>query len=297
MNDTTNDECYIACSLPRVYLLPRHFVYGEVILFSLIVFLAVFAWIPVILSFFTFGTILASALRTVIYLTVTAVSLLLFVFFIKREMRTMQFVLTDEHLMRTTFAGSKKIRLAAVQSVSLIRFPVNNGMMVVDSGQGTITVPLILQQISDLTMRIETICAAGATACPADAATWQKIHQLGRLSERAARRSSAAFKPLLITVVSLLPVSAFIGTVFWNMSIIPLMLWSLAGPVFPLCAFAAADFRIRLRDARYARHAQKNGYEMTYGITDEDKRDYARSGLFFFSLYLIGGIMYKALVP
>ncbi|MBN1576606.1 MAG: hypothetical protein JW913_08645 [Chitinispirillaceae bacterium] len=283
-----NDD--VLPSRPRSYPLPRRFVYLELIVISLISALVIFAWVPAILSIFRYGTVLASALRAAIFLNITAVSLLLFHLFVKNEQRRVQFILTDEFLAYKSALGVKKIRLDDIHSVSLIRFPVSCGVMEVKSGQGTINVPLILQNISDLTELMEEACGRVAGVRSVPQATWRRIHLLSAIADDAARRASAVFRPLLITSLAMLPAAVFIGAVYWDMSIIPLMLWSMAGLIVPLCVYATADIIIRVRGTQ-----ELDGQVPRHGSIDE-KKVYAWSGFAFFLLYLIAGIVYKALV-
>lgn len=270
------------------YSLPQRFVYLELLVFLLIATLLIFAWLPAVLSIFRYGTILPSALRAAIFLNVTAFSLLIFHLFVRREMRRVQFILTDELLVHKTSLRIKKIPLAGIRSVVMIGFPVIGGVLIVNSVEGSITIPLILQKTGDLIFRFEGACRDMAAACSVPEATWRKIRLTGQLSESAGRRSSAVFKPLFITSVVVLPVSVFIGAVYWDMSIIPLMLWSVAGSTVPLCAYAASDIIIRLHEA-----GNGDGHATPNARIDE-KRVYAWSGLLFLMIYLFAGIIFKA---
>ncbi|MBN1308156.1 MAG: hypothetical protein JXA18_09590 [Chitinispirillaceae bacterium] len=216
--------------------------------------------------------------------------MLLFHLLVKNKQRQVQFILTDEFIVYRSSLGVKKLRLADIQSVSLIRFPAYCGVMRVESGQDAITIPLLLQNIGDLAARMEKACSQIAGVCSVPQATWRSIHLISAIAEDASRRASAVFKPMLFTSLAMLPSALFIGAVYWDMSIIPLLLWSMAGLVVPLCFYATADIFIRFRRAKECYdHAPR------YGSIDE-KRVYAWSGIAFFLLYLIAGIVYKALV-
>lgn len=269
------------------YPFPRHFLYFELLLFSLISTLMIFAWIPALMSLITYSMVLPSAVRAAIFLNITAVALLLFVFFIKREMRNAVFLLTDEFLVQKGAYRTRKIRLAAIRKVSLIRFPVTGGAMVLECDHGVLAVPLLLLGVHNLAERLERFCASAAHGCSTDEKTWRRIHEICSTSHAVNRRTAVVFRPLLTLSVFMLPVNVIVGAGFWDMSILPLMLWAVSGPLFPGGAYAVADILMRRRGRRDFSAA---------AVSSEEQRTIARSALLFFLLYLAAGIIYKACI-
>jgi hypothetical protein len=74
------------------------------------------------------------------------------------------------------------------------------------------------------------------------------------------------------------------------MSIVPLIFWGIAGPLFPMLSYAIADILLRKQETTII----ERGTE--YNDNYDEKKIYVRCGLFFFFLYLIAGIIYKAIV-
>jgi hypothetical protein len=98
---------------------------------------------------------------------------------------------------------------------------------------------------------------------------------------------TVVYRPLLTLSIFMLPVNVLIGAVFWNMSILPLMLWAVSGPFFPLFSYAVADILIRRRPTQP---------DFEVALSQDDLRIVIRSGFVFFLLYLVSGIVYKAYI-
>jgi hypothetical protein len=272
----------------NIYPFPRRFLYAEVILFSLISTLMIFAWMPAFMSLVTYGSILGSALRAAIFLNITAVTLILFVAFIKRELRRLRFVLSDEQLIFQTSSREKKLRLSTIASVSLVRFPLGGGIMVIESGDGQLSIPLIIKNSADLVTRLREYCATRNQEV-ATGTHWDRIGIACSLSAIASDRDRKVFGIVLPACIFMLPLNVLVGAIYWNMSIVPLMIWSVAGPFFPFAAFACADLLLRITTARHFRAPQHTN------LPDED-RVLARSGVLFFILFMVSAIAFKALV-
>ena len=133
----------------RCYRLPERFVYLELTVILLLSALVIFAWVPALLSIFRYGSVLPSAMRAAIFLNITAASLLLVHLFVKREIRRVQFILTGEYLAHKTTLYLKRVRLADIRSVNLLRLPAGHGMLSIGNGETAIAFadPEILQLV------------------------------------------------------------------------------------------------------------------------------------------------------
>lgn len=272
----------------KIYPLPRRFLYAEVILFSLISTLMIFAWIPAVMSLVTYGSVLRSALRAALFLNITAVTLILFVLFVKRELRKVRIVLSDEHLVFQTSSHIRKIRLSAIESCSLVRFPLGGGILVIESGDGPLSIPLILENCSDLLARLRQYDLSRDTST-VNEARWDRIGIAGSLSAAAARRAEKVFSGVMTVCIAMLPLNVLVGAIYWNMSVVPLMIWSVTGPLFPFAAFAVADLLLRMKTARHYREPHHQ-----YPLNED--RILAASGMLFLILFLLSAIVFKALV-
>ncbi len=274
----------------RLYTLPSRFIYFELLIYILIFCLFVFGWFPSIVSILRYGIVLPSAQRAAVFLNITAVLLFLFYLFVKREMRLVAFILTDDSLIFKTSQGSNKISFPEIRSVSFKRFSVFGGFLIVNSYDETISIPMMLLKISDLIERLEHAYrkAAGSSVVPDT--MWRDIQKAGLISESAARRSTVAFKPLLSISGIIVPASVFIGALYWDMPAIPLLLLSVSSAIFPLCSYAVSDLIIRRHEAMCY---DKN--TITAERFDHEKV-YVWTGLVSLLIYLFAGTIYKILI-
>ena len=266
--------------------LPKRFLYAELMLLSLISALMILAWIPAVLSLITYGSLLASALRAAVFLNLTAVTLILLVLFVKRELRRFIFFMTDEHLGVGTPSRNRKIRLAAVESVSLLRFPLGGGVVIIESGDGSLTIPLIFENCYDLFTGLREVLNRNKPDI-STATDWETIRRACSLSEMAAHRAEKVFTTILTACIAMLPVGFLVGAVYWNMSVVPLMLWSIIGPLFPIAAYGSADLILR---TAFVRSDDAGGVMRK----PDENRILTRTALVFFLLYLVCAVLYKA---
>ena len=271
----------------RKFLLPRHFVFTEMVLFSLISTLMIFAWLPAILSLFTYNTVLPSAMRAVLFLNGTAVCLILLVLFIKREIRSVEYIINDEVIVRKGLTNIKQVRIAEIQSVTLLKFPVTGGVIVIESARGSLTVPLILENIREFVTVLEQVCRSAKEGFRFSSVQFDDLMRAVTFAELKQQRTSAVFRPLLTLCISLLPVNVFVGAVFWDMSIVPLMLWAIAGPLYPIAFYSVTSGFISLKERQLSVEASSLRVANVYGV----------SGILIGSVYLISGIVFKAFIP
>ena len=272
----------------RCYPYPRHFLYTDMLFFSLVSGLAIFAWIPALLSLFTYGAIISSALRAAIFMNFTAGCLILSLIFIKRELRQYRFVLSDRSLTRKGLNRERSVSLNAIREVLFIRLPGSGGMILVESDTEKIRIPLFVDNIGDLVSRLEHICKTVVPSCSTGEDTWRTIKFFSGKYEMVSTRVRRVFRPLMTLCIAMLPISTFVGVLFWNMSIVPLLLWGIISPFFPMAAYAAGDIILRIFTPTEVRNRES--------ISDNEKAVFVRSGLFFLILYLITGIVIKALI-
>lgn len=272
------------------FKLPRHFVFIEMVLFSLISTLMIFAWLPAILSIFTYNTVLPSALRAALFLNVTAVSLVLLILFMKRELRSVEFIINDEVIVRKGLTSLRQIRVSAIQTITMLKFPVTGGVIVIETPGGSLTVPLMLANISRFVTVLEQVCRHSEGAFRFSSTQLDDLMRIAKRTENRQQRASTMFGPLLSICITLLPVNVFVGAVFWDMSIVPLMMWSITGPLFPIVFYSLTSAVLIAGEKR--REASKDSVDQHMQVV----RVYGVAGYVLGSLYLLSGIMFKALV-
>ncbi|MBN1759228.1 MAG: hypothetical protein JW863_12960 [Chitinispirillaceae bacterium] len=273
----------------RTYPLPRRFLYAELLIYSLIGTLLLVAWIPAILSIITYGSVFKSALRAAFFLNLTASTLIVFVLFVKKELRRVKFVITEEYLGFQSASRGKKIRIATISSFSMLRFPLGGGVLIVDSADGTLSIPLMIERCSDLVSRLREYHTAGISD-ETLSNDWESILRTCRLTETTTERSLRVFRSLYTTCIVALPLNMIIGAVYWDMSIVPLILWAIAGALFPLATYGSADIILRLQTSRLSK---KN---LPLPDASDELRIFSRAGLAGLLLFLVCGILYRTIV-
>lgn len=281
--DTPNEPC-------EVFSYPGRFLYGEVVLFSLVSTLMIFAWIPALISLFTYGAVVASALRAAVFLNITAVALMLLFFFVKGELRATRFILTDSAIARKTSTKVQRIPFSGVTGVSLLTYPFGGGVLSIESRETTMVIPLLVQPVDLLVHKLELICSSCAIGCAVEPDLWKRVHAEARLSKFIAGRSENFFTPVLTLCISMLPFHIFTGAFFWDIGVIPLAIWTVAGPIIPLAGYAAADIVVR----RMAR--KKTDTPLFASMPEIADTVFVRAGYITLCGYLLAAIFFKTLV-
>jgi len=272
-----------------VYRFPERLLYIEVILFSLISTFMIFAWIPLLISFFTYGKIIMPTVRIMIFVNITVIALMMLFFFFKRELKKTEFFLNGDYLCRRNSSGIVKLPLGSLNAVSMIHYPFGSGAVLFESGGGTLVVPLLLRQAEMLFSKLEAACLS-ASAGQYNARLWKRIHVTEQLSSLVDKRSRRYIGRVLGLCISMLPLNIAIGAFFWDMALIPLAVWTVSGPLFPLVGYAAADIFIRHRE-----HAALDASRGVLAAGTEEKA-LARSGWVMAILYMVTGILYRMIV-
>lgn len=274
----------------QTYTYPDQFLYPETILNTLIGITITLAVIPALVSLLNYGTILPSALRAAIFLSITALSLLLFMLTIKKEIRNTTFTLTPSNIIHTTASRRKSLELSKVTALSLIRFPWGGGVIILESAHTRFTLSLFINGIAQLTASLQQRLAQAGAATGTTEEAWNRIHWSSNCSQEVTNRAQHAFKPLQQSMAIASVISLFVGIFFWDMPIIPLLLWTLSGPLFPLGSYLFADILLR---RAYA----------TNRFSDEPLRSsgnqryiHIAAALAALLIYLVFGIVYKAMV-
>lgn len=274
----------------QTYKYPDQFLYPETILNTLIGTTITLAVIPALVSLLNYGTILPSALRAAIFLSVTAISLLLFMLTIKKEIRNSSFTLTPSHLTHTTASRRRKLDLAKVTALSLIRFPWGGGVIVLEGANTRFTLSLFIDGIAQLTATLQQhLTQTGATPGTTEE-TWNRIHWSSNCSQEVTNRTRRAFKPLQQSIAIISAINLSIGIFFWDMPIIPLLLWAISGPIFPLGSYLFADILLR-RTYAATRFSDEQQHD-----SENQRHIHIAAALAALIIYLFFGTVYKAMV-
>lgn len=267
-----------------VFTLPDKFIYFELISFSLIIFLIVIGWVPPIFSFLQYGNVFPSAWRALLFLNFTAIMVLLAYLFLKRDLKNTIYLFTDEYIIFKSLFTFKKIAFSEIKKISFFPFPLSKGFISIDAETQVIVIPLSLKNITSAVYRLEQI--AIEFSIPLSNYKWSELYTRAQFSEYHQKRASFLFQYLLMASIIMLLFDFFVGAIFWDMSLIPLMLWSLSGPVLPIFGYAISDLIIRLKVEKRKRIMEEV----------EEKRIYVWCGIGVFCLYLVISILYNGLI-
>jgi|GEM_PF-4086115 len=275
----------------RVYRLPLHTVYLEAAVFAVICALCIFALIPVLLSFLNYGTVLPSAKRAALFLCLTALLVRILEMAIKRELGRVRFILIGEALIRETSLRRRVLRFSAVDKLFFVNFLPTGGLIVLQGGGQSLTIPLILEHVDDLARRIEAFIPVSIGMDDGERTNlWQRIHHGCIAAEAARRRASVMRKPLLEVVTMIVAVNFLVGAIYWNMPVVPLLFWVVAGPLFPIAGYAVCDLVMKIRDRGCI--AQGN----VTGLSFDEQRTVAVAAMLCTAVYLVAGIFCRAFV-
>ena len=273
----------------KTSFLPRRFLYIELLMYSLICTLLIIAWVPAIISLINYGTVFPSALRAAGFMNFTGIALLVFIRFVKKELRSVRFRLSEKQICFQTASRERGITTSSITSISLLRFPFGGGIAVIESSDGSLSVPLAITDRHGFFSRLcEYLTVIDSPA--AERTDWKALLRTCMLTDISAQRAQKLFNTLLLLAITALPLNMFIGAAYWNMSIIPLILWSVAGTLVPLAAYTIADIILRLLAAR----TEPIQFSETFTLLEN--RVLARVGLVCGMLYLTGGILFRIII-
>jgi hypothetical protein len=199
----------------------------------------------------------------------------------------------DEFLACSTSFHLTKMRLLGIESVAFRPHPFTGGVIRVATSRQAIVIPLTLRHCGDLAARLQEACSDTAISCTVAAGTWHEIRRRCARADAAIRRASRLYPPLLRMSIGLIPAILFVGGFFWDLPLVPLMLWTIAAPLAPYAACIAAEGIIRVRERR---DVSRGGREGEAATVDEVKY-FVRCGLAALLLLLAAGVIGKAFIP
>ncbi|MCX7727662.1 MAG: hypothetical protein N2053_12545 [Chitinispirillaceae bacterium] len=266
------------------FTLPEKHIYVEAISFSLVTSLIIIGWIPAIFSFLQYEEIIPSAWRALIFLNFTALMIFCAYLFLKKGLKKTVYVFTDEYIIFKSLFTLKEIYLGEIKKISFFPLPLSKGFISIEGEKEVIVIPLSLKNITSLVYRLEQI--AIEFSIPLSNYNWNELRIKAQFSEYHQNRASFIFKPLITTSILMLPFNFFVGAIFWDMSLIPLMLWSLTGSLMPILSYAISDLIINIRVEKRKKIIEDA----------EEKRIYVWCGIGVFCFYLFFSIIYNAII-
>lgn len=270
----------------KIFRLQRRFLYTEVIFTAVVAGVFVLSWIPSLLSFVTYGIVIGSALRAAIYVNSTIAALLFFLFFFKRELRRVEYIITDDRIIRKSPYKISLIRFTDVLRIKLVKTFPSRGFLVLYSNDGSIKVPLYLEELDIFLETLRKNLEAFGKASALDLTGFRKAEGNSAVYMKAYRRSLDAFFPLIGFSFLVFAANFLIAEVFWGMDMVRQLLWAVIGLFFPVCAYAVCDWHLN--------HMSSSGASVKdSSISDNGRDGYFYYGFFSLVCYFLSGILFR----
>jgi hypothetical protein len=273
--------------IKKAYSYQKRFIYIEAPLYSLIGTLLLLSWFPLIIGYLAYGTLYPSTIRFGIFFDITASVLITIILFVKNNLEKNIFVITDEAII---FKAPGKIRTMFFSNINLCKHVQTSFAehVQITSSDKTILLPFSINGIHDLLLHLNEYLIVNGKAGTLDEPSPGTMLVAARLRKHAYPREKKAFSPLLLTTFFLTFFNIFIAYKYWELEIIPVLMWAIVGFLVPLNSFALAEQFI---------NRQVNGTNSQLSDNQIEQilqSSYLLSGILFLFLYLTAGILFKA---
>lgn len=268
----------------EVFKLQPRFLYLEILFLSAIAVLFIISWFPSVFSLLAYEMIIRSALRAAMFLNCTAVVLFLLYRHLKSELRRFSVVLTEDQIIKSGISGSNKIRLSDITSIKYVRIPLLRGFLKLSTNDNTMRIPLFIEDQSQLLISLNKKVSGQFKIC--DIVSDTTLLQDLAVFKDSSNRSLNVFPALIGISLSMFTLSTFIAIEFWDLALIPLLLFAMTSLLLPLLGYAIADYKIS--------QSVRNFFRTDTATIHNTATEYLYSGLLIFFLYLSLGILFKA---
>jgi hypothetical protein len=274
--------------LKKIYSYQKRFIYIEAPLYSLIGTLLLLSWFPAIIGYLAYGIIYPSTIRFAVFFDITASILIALIKIVKFDLKKNMFIITDESII---FKATGKLRSMFFNDINLCKHVQTTfaEYVQITSSDKTILLPFSINGIHDLLLHINEYLIVNGKAQTLDEPSPGSMLVAARLRQLAYLREKKAFSPLFLTTFFLTFFNIFIAYKYWELEIIPVLMWAIIGFVLPLNSFALAEQLI---------NKQLKGTDSQFSEKKFEKSAYSFylfSGFLFLLLYLTAGILFKAL--
>jgi hypothetical protein len=274
--------------LKKIYSYQKRFIYIEAPLYSLIGTLLLLSWFPAIIGYLAYDIIYPSTIRFAVFFDITASILIAIILIVKYDLKKNIFVITDESII---FKAPGKLRSMFFSDINLCKH-VQTAFaehVQITSSDKTILLPFSINGIHDLLLHLNEYLIVNGKAHTLDEPSPGSMLVSARLRQFAYHREKKAFSPLFLTTFFLTFFNIFIAYKYWELEIIPVLMWAIIGFLIPLNSFALAEQLI---------NKQVKGADSQFDGKQLEKPTYSfylLSGFLFLLLYLAAGILFKAL--
>lgn len=233
----------------------------------------------------------AALYRLVLFACLTLVLITIFAVKINRVLQSVEFILTEERVGYRSALKSTSIRLEDVAWFGRKNIAGVGGWTEIRDIHGTgIRIPSVVDRFPEmLTIVRERLKMLGKTDAFDQSDTDAMIRDAW-IGEFSSRRTKPAMKTIFWITIGSMILSLVTAARIWGIPLLFVVTWAIMGAIFPLFAYLAANRALSLQ----IRH--KLTYLSPESIDVSTTPIYARSALVFTCLYLLVGILFRAMV-
>ena len=267
----------------ELFRLQPRFLYLELLFLYAIASFCIISWFPPIFSLLAYDGILRSAIKASLLLNFTAFVIFLLYRFIKNEMRRISIIITNDQIIKKGFSQTTSVRFSDIKNLQYIRIPGIRGFLKLSTSDNVMKIPLCIEHtitfIASLQSRLngnpDVLININDTRLFEDTRVFQDSYQ----------RSLRAFSPLILISLFLF-FNTIVAVEFWELALIPTLLFATVGLFLPSIGYHIADIKIN----HSVRNLLRSDNAEMYNIGKE----YLYGGFLTFILYLFIGIFFKA---
>lgn len=268
----------------ELFRLQPRMLYLELFFLYTIAFFCIISWFPPIFSLLAYEGILRSAINASLLLNFTAFVVFLLYKFIKGEMSRVSVIITDDQVIKRGFSRTTSVRFSDINNLQYVRIPGIRGFLKFSTSDNVLRIPLFIEHtvsfIASLQSRLNenpnSLTSINDTRLFEDVKVFQDSYQ----------RSLRAFSPLILISLFLFFFNTIIAVEFWELALIPTLLFAMTGLIIPSFGYYIADVKIN--------HSVRNLLRSNTAEMHNCGMEYLYSGFLMFILYLFIGIFYKA---
>ncbi|HEX3020272.1 MAG TPA: hypothetical protein VHP36_08210 [Chitinispirillaceae bacterium] len=268
----------------ELFRLQPRFLYLEMIFFCVIASFCIISWFPPIFSLLAYETILQSAVNASVLLNITALIFFLLYKFTKNELRRFCIIITDDQIVKKGFSGTNAIRFSDITGLDYIRVPALRGFLKISTADSVLKIPMYIEHptlfLTSLQSRLNDYSIISANI------VGPQLREDVSVFQDSCQRSRRSFLPLIFISLFMFCFNTLIAVQFWDLALIPVLLFAITGLFLPLFAYYIADIKI----SRSVRNLLRTDSAEIYNSGME----YLHCGLIIFILYLFIGILFKA---
>lgn len=268
----------------ELFRLQPRYLYLELLFFYAISSFCIISWIPPVFSLLVYEEILRSAINAFLLLNFTAFVIFLLYRFIKNEMRRISVIITDDQVIKKNFSRTTSVRLSEINDLQYIRIPGIPGFLKLSTSGDVMKIPLFLENTVSFIASLQNRLKENPNSLTGINDT--RLHEDIRIFQDSYQRSLRAFSPLVLMSLFLFFFNTIIAVGFWELSLIPTLLFALIGFFLPSIGYCIADIRIN--------HSVRNLFRSDTAEMHNSGTEYLYSGFLMFIIYLLIGIFFKA---